>query len=143
MGWSNSHLHQFIHNNEYYGVVEPDFDMGLEIIDESQYTINQLLMNEKNTITYEYDFGDSWEHVITLEKIIPFDPKHALPSCIKAKGACPPEDIGGIWGYYPFLEAMSDPDHPEHEDFKEWIGGTFDSDLCDVDVINQLLADYY
>ncbi len=143
MGWTNSHLHQFIHNNEFYGVVDPDFDMGMDIIDESKYTISQLLIKEKDSITYEYDFGDGWEHVITLEKIIPFDSKQALPSCIKAKGACPPEDVGGVWGYSDFLEAMSDPNHPEHENFKEWIGDTFDPDFCDVDVINQLLADYY
>jgi hypothetical protein len=143
MGWTNSHLHQFIHNNEYYGLAEPDFDMGMEIIDESKYAISQLLKKEKQSITYEYDFGDNWEHVITLEKITPFDPKQQRPNCIKAKGACPPEDIGGVWGYSEFLEAMNDSNHPEHESFKEWIGGTFDPDLCDVDVINQRLADYY
>jgi hypothetical protein len=142
MGWTNSHLHQYIHNNTYYGVIEPDFDMGLEILDENDYRISQLLKTEKDSIIYEYDFGDGWEHLITLEKIMPFNPKQHLPNCIKVKGACPPEDVGGIWGYYEFLEAINDSSHPEHENFTEWFAGEFDPDLCDLNEINQLLAEY-
>ncbi len=142
MGWTNSHLHQFIANNTYYGIADPEFDMGVDIEDESKYRLSHFLKKEKDTIIYEYDFGDGWEHMITLEKTIPFDPKQKLPSCIKAKGACPPEDVGGIWGYYDFLDAIIDPNHPEYENYKEWIGGDFDPDLCNVDEINQLLAEY-
>lgn len=142
MGWTNSHLHQFIVGDRFYGIPDPDFDMGLETLDENKYRISQLLKTEKDSIVYEYDFGDDWEHKITLEKILTFDPKQDLPSCVKAKGACPPEDVGGIWGYYDFLEAINDAKHPEHESYKEWLGSDFDADVCDIDQINEVLTEY-
>ena len=91
---------------------------------------------------YEYDFGDSWEHKILLEKIFPFDNKMALPVCIKGKRACPPEDCGGIWGYEEFLKTISDPKHPEYEDMLEWLGGEFDPEEFDLEGINGDLAEY-
>ena len=65
-----------------------------------------------------------------------------MPICIKAKGACPPEDVGGIWGYYNFLEALDDQNHPEHEDYKEWIGDDFDPAVYDIEKTNELLSEY-
>ncbi|MBT8421110.1 MAG: plasmid pRiA4b ORF-3 family protein [Gammaproteobacteria bacterium] len=142
MGWDDCHLHQFTLGGMYYGCAEQldsafDFE---ETVDESKYRLNQLLDEEKQSMIYEYDFGDDWEHKITLEKILPFDPKVKLPVCLKAKGACPPEDIGGIWGYYEFLEALNDPDHPEHDGYKEWIGEDFDPNAYDIESVNRLLA---
>ena len=93
-------------------------------------------------MVYEYDFGDSWEHNIRLEKILPFDPDAVLPLCLKAKGACPPEDVGGIWGYSNFMEALSDPDHPEHTEYKEWVGGGFDPAAYDIKEVNEMLSKY-
>jgi hypothetical protein len=65
-----------------------------------------------------------------------------LPFCVKAKGACPPEDVGGIWGYYGFLDALNDPEHSEHEEYLEWIGGGFDPTAFDIEEVNKLLAKY-
>jgi len=141
MGWTDSHMHQFIAGNRCYGMPDPDFGFE-EILDENKYRLNQLLKKEKESIHYQYDFGDGWEHKITLEKILPFDTETLLPVCIKAKGACPPEDIGGVWGYYDFLEALDDPDHPEHEESKEWVGGDFDPDVYDIKEVNELLKEY-
>ncbi|MGA7978746.1 MAG: plasmid pRiA4b ORF-3 family protein [Chromatiaceae bacterium] len=141
MGWTNAHLHQFIADGEYFGVPDPDFGLD-EVLDEKKYKLNQLLMDEKDSISYEYDFGDSWTHKITLEKILPFDAKAQLPFCVKGKGACPPEDVGGIWGYYNFLEALNDPEHSEHEDYLEWMGGGFDPAAFDIEEVNKLLAKY-
>lgn len=143
MGWSDSHLHQFIAGSFIYGVPDEVSDF-FEIRDESKVRLGQLLKKEKDSLAYEYDFGDSWNHKITLEKILPFDPNAALPLCIKAKGACPPEDIGGIWGYYNFLEVLSDPKHPEHEEYIDWLGddGTFDPDVYDIDDVNSQLSRY-
>ena len=140
MGWTDSHLHQFIANKVFYGI--PDDDFGLEMEDESKYKLSQLLKKEKDSLIYEYDFGDSWEHKILLEKILPFDTKIALPVCIKGKRACPPEDCGGIWGYEELLETISDPKHPEHEDMLEWLGGEFDPEEFDLEEINGDLAEY-
>lgn len=141
MGWTDTHLHQFVAGNRCFGVPDPEWDLS-EMRDEKKGRLNQLLKKEKNSISYEYDFGDGWEHKITLEKIMPFDDDAVLPLCIKAKGACPPEDVGGIWGYYDFLEALDDPEHPKHEEFKEWVGGDFDPDAYDIDEINELLMEY-
>lgn len=144
MGWSNSHLHQYIANGQLYGIDDPEFDFGFtEILDENKYRLKQLLKKEKDKILYEYDFGDGWEHDLILEKILPFDPKTTLPRCIKATGACPPEDVGGIWGYYDFLDAIQDPNHPEHDDFLQWIGeDEFDPKAYDLKETNKLLLEY-
>jgi len=89
---------------------------------------------------YLYDFGDGWEHVIELEKIIVGDKTSSKPRCIAGKRACPPEDCGGIYGYYDLLVAIKDPDHPEHENMIEWLGGDLDSEFFDVDEINKILS---
>ena len=141
MGWTDSHLHQFVVAGKFYGVPDPDNDF-VEILDESDYGLDQLLRKEKSSIVYEYDFGDGWMHEVTLEKIMPTDPEAVLPVCIKAKGACPPENVGGIWGYYGFLEALADSDHPEHEEYTEWIGEGFDPDAYDLKETNKLLLKY-
>ena len=140
MGWTDSHLHQFIANKVFYGI--PDDDFELEMEDEAKYKLSQLLKKEKDTLIYEYDFGDSWEHKILLEKILPFDSNTALPVCIKGKRACPPEDCGGIWGYEDLLETISNVKHPEHADMLEWLGGEFDPEEFDLEQINKDLAEY-
>jgi Plasmid pRiA4b ORF-3-like protein len=138
MGWTDSHLHQFIANQVFYGIPDDDFEME----DEAKCKLSQLLKKEKDTFIYEYDFGDSWAHKILLEKILPFDSKTALPVCIKGKRACPPEDCGGIWGYVGLLETISDTNHPEHEEMLEWLGGEFDPEEFDLEEINEELAEY-
>ncbi|NEX19716.1 plasmid pRiA4b ORF-3 family protein [Thiorhodococcus mannitoliphagus] len=144
MGWTNSHLHQFEAGNAFYGVPDPDFGFDFhEIQDETRYKLSQLLRREKDSITYEYDFGDSWQHKITLEKAMFVEPETKLPQCLKGKGACPPEDVGGLWGYYGFLEAIADPKHPEHVDCLEWVGGAFDPTALDINEINARLLIKY
>jgi hypothetical protein len=139
MGWTDSHLHQFIANKVFYGI--PDEDFELEMEDETKYRLSQLLKEEKESLVYEYDFGDSWEHKILLEKILPFDTKTTMPVCIKGKRACPPEDCGGIWGYEELLETISNPKHTDHDDMLEWLGGEFDPEEFDLEAINEDLAE--
>jgi hypothetical protein len=91
------------------------------------------MKKERDSLRYDYDFGDGWEHKVELEKVIPFDPNITLPKCIKGRRACPPEDVGGTWGYEEFLNAIGDPSHPEHAEYVEWIGGTFDSENFNAD----------
>ena len=74
-----------------------------------------------------------------MEKILPPEPGAKYPLCLKGQGACPPEDVGGVWGYAGFLEAMADPAHPEHEEYMEWIGGEFDPGVFDLDEVNRAL----
>ena len=138
MGWWDSHLHQFIIHGENFGIPEPDFDF-MEVTSERGTKLSGVISDEKDKFIYEYDFGDSWEHVILVEKILPPDPNISYPICLKGKRACPPEDCGGIWGYNGFLEAIQDPDHPEHDDMLEWVGGEFDSEAFSLDEVNSRL----
>jgi len=142
MGWTDSHLHQFISDGVYYGMSDEELDSWMEIENENKFKLSQLLTKEKDSLVYEYDFGDGWEHKVTLEKILPYDNKTELPKCIKGKLACPPEDCGGIWGYYGLLEIINDPENPEHEEMLEWLGGDFDPEALDLEEINALLAKY-
>jgi len=139
MGWADYHLHQFIVGETYYGVPDPDYEGFLEMHDESRVRLNQIVTGEGFKFRYEYDFGDSWLHNLLVEKVLPPESGQQYPVCIKGKGACPPEDVGGIWGYYMFLEAIQDPNHPEHEDYLEWVGGDFDPEAFDLDEVNQAL----
>jgi hypothetical protein len=138
MGWTDSHLHQFIIDGQYYGIPSPeDFE---PVRDERRQTLSQIATREKRKFFYEYDFGDGWGHEIVVEKILSPEPGIKCPACIKGKRACPPEDVGGLWGYETFLEAIEDPHHEEHESYLEWVGGDFDPEACDLDEINQALA---
>ena len=89
--------------------------------------------------TDEYDFGDSWQHEIVLEKTLEPEPKVRYPRCVEGERACPPEDCGGVWGYAEFLDAIADPKHESHEDMLEWIGGVFDSERFDLDGVDREL----
>ena len=140
MGWQNGHLHQFIHKKILYGMPESlDSGFGPEQKNETRFKLNQLLKKEKDHLVYEYDFGDDWQHKITLEKILPYENNMKLPQCIKGKRACPPEDCGGIWGYADLLESVNDPSHPDHEDLLDWLGDDFDPEFFDLADINGLL----
>ena len=142
MGWTNSHLHQFIHDQNYYSVKMQDDDFwdDYDNIDYKGIKISGLLSEEGERIIYEYDFGDGWEHNITLEKILPVDNEAKYPVCIAGKMNCPPEDCGGIWGYYRMLEALKNPEDEEYEDYGEWLGDDFDPAYFDKEEINRKLA---
>jgi len=139
MGWTNSHLHQFKVDGRYYGKPAPELADMIEVIDERQVRLNQIAPSVKARFVYEYDFGDSWEHELVIEKILPPEKGVQYPRCMDGKRACPPDDVGGVWGYQDFLDAMRDPHHPEHEDMVEWIGGEFDPKAFDLRGVNGAL----
>jgi hypothetical protein len=140
MGWTNSHLHHFKVGKTYYGTAYPDdFDDVTRTKDERTVTLRKILSKPKAKFVYEYDFGDSWEHEVLLEKILPPEPGVRYPVCITGKRACPPEDCGGVWGYDSFLEAIQNPDHPEHDDMLEWVGESFDPEAFDLEAVNRAL----
>ncbi len=89
---------------------------------------------------YTYDFGDSWEHAITVEKVLPPEPGRAYPVCTDGKRHGPPEDCGGIPGFYNLLEAVADPAHDQHEELRDWLGGGFDPEVFSVEEVNRRLA---
>ena len=139
MGWTDSHLHQFFARERRFGVPDPEWGDD-DLVDESGVPLRSILTHRSDRILYEYDFGDGWEHTIELEKVLSEDLD--VPICLKGRRACPPEDVGGLWGYSEFLEAISDRSHPEHEEYREWIGGTFDAEQFDAGVVNQLFTEY-
>ncbi|SRR5579883_3068357 len=140
MGWTNSHLHSFNIQDTEYGVPMPEFDFDdMEVRDERTVKLSKVIPKEKFKFSYLYDFGDSWEHEILVEKVLEFDPTFDYPNCITGKRACPPEDCGGVWGYRNFLEVIQDPDHPEHEEMLEWVGGFFDPEDPDLEDVNPRL----
>jgi hypothetical protein len=139
MGWTNSHLHQFVIDGQRYSIPSPD-DWE-PVVDERRYSLSQIASREKHKFVYEYDFGDSWEHEIIVEKISPPEAGMKYPVCIKGKRACPPEDVGGVWGYDSFLEAIHNLNHEEHDSYLEWVGGEFDPEEFNLDEINQALRE--
>jgi hypothetical protein len=77
-------------------------------------------------LVYEYDFGDGWRHGVAFEGRPPAESKGRYPICLEGEGACPPENVGGVFGYADFLEAIADPVHEEHDELLHWAGGKFD-----------------
>ena len=133
MGWTDSHLHQYWRGSTYYGQPDPEFGMHRE--NERQVRLGQVLRRPQDRMVYEYDFGDGWEHDVVLEASdVPMD-IGVEARMVAGKGACPPEDVGGIGGYYGFLEAIRDPKHPDHRDMLEW-GGAFDPDAFEIGTFN-------
>ena len=140
MGWENYHLHQFIANQTYYGQPHPDYDdEAFQMLDERLVTLADLGSAVGFTFAYEYDFGDSWRHLLLLEEIGPLEETNVYPCCIGGERACPPEDVGGVGGYADFLGAIQDPAHPEYEPMRTWIGGDFDPEAFDLTEVNRRL----
>jgi hypothetical protein len=141
MGWRGGHLHGFTvgYRQEavYYGPKMPADMDDYDAKDESRARLNSVLPAVKAKLEYEYDFGDSWEHTVVLEKILPPVDGQTYPSCIGGERACPPEDCGGIWGYYQLLETLADPANPEHEEMMEWTGGPLDPEAFNLEAANR------
>ena len=146
MGWEDRHLHMFRKGDRRYSKPGPwDNDWRESAtsrhLDERKHRIGQLLKREKDWMTYMYDFGDSWEHKITLQKILPYDRTVRLPACTGGRRRCPPEDCGGVWGYYEMLEVLKDPNARDHEHMKEWIGEDFDPGEFSVQAVDEVLGE--
>lgn len=127
VGWEGYHLNQFIAGKTYYA--EPgddDWMMGMQE-DARKCTIGSLLSRVKSKIKWEYDFGDSWIHEITLvEKQAVDDNEMVKVQLLKGSGACPPEDCGGVDGYRHLLNVLKNPADEEYEEMIGWLGGSFD-----------------
>ena len=136
-GWEDSHLHLFKIHGKIFGSPESDTGRGLH---GEGITLAKLGLPPKSKFEYEYDFGDSWVHVVTVEKVVALSEPVTVPVCLEGMRACPPEDCGGAWGYQEMLEALGDPEHPSHEDFKEWLEGGWNPESFDLEKVNASLA---
>ena len=142
MGWDDSHMHDFRIGQKRYGRPDPDDRlMGLPAMaSERTARLSSVLGKAGAKAVYTYDFGDSWEHGIAVEKVLPREEGRAYPVCVDGKLHGPPEDCGGVPGFYDFLEAIADPEHERHEELKEWLGDDFDPEAFSVDEVNRRLA---
>jgi hypothetical protein len=134
MGWTNSHLHQFEIDGERYGdpeLLDDGFE-DFECVDSTVTKISKIVPKngKRFQFTYEYDFGDGWEHEVLFEGCLKAEKGGRYPVCIEGERNCPPEDVGGVWGYAEFLEAIANPKHEEHERMLEW-AGDFDPEEFD------------
>ena len=121
MGWDGGHLHVFSDGRAQYGT--PDDDLGWA--DEDDFALADGLFEPGDRLSYTYDLGDGWDHDIKLEKV--FSPAAGpfaatVPACLAGKGARPPEDCGGPWGYADLKETIADPSAEDHEELLDWLG---------------------
>jgi Plasmid pRiA4b ORF-3-like protein len=147
MGWQNSHVHLFeIGIVRFTSGEDPENLTELTAVDSRCVRLLHLVQpyhpfrgDFHFAFDYEYDMGDSWHHEVVFEDVLPPDPKRKTPVCTGGERACPPEDVGGVHGYVTFLEAIRNPDDPEHQSYLEWIGGSFDPEAFSIEAINQQL----
>jgi pRiA4b ORF-3-like protein len=139
MGWDGGHLHMFSDDVARYGTTADDED-------EDEFAVADVLVEPGDRLRYTYDFGDDWDHDVRLEKVVPPGvdlPAAAVPVCLAGKGACPPEDCGGAWGYASLKETLADPSDEEHEGMLEWLGledpADFDPAAFDLASVNARL----
>jgi hypothetical protein len=137
MGWEGYHLWAFEVEGDPYGD-DPEGDP--DMVSARKLKLNEIVRAGVTKFGYTYDFGDNWQHVVQVEKVLEADPKGKYPRCVKGSRACPPEDCGGPWGYGDFLEALQNPDHERHEEMLEWIGGEFDPEAFDIEAVSKKLA---
>jgi hypothetical protein len=144
IGWTNSHLHQFRMGEDCYSDTRhhfAEFEDDPEILEEREFTLQQMAPRKQEAFGYEYDFGDSWQHGITVEKILPGNRTSSRTAvCIDGARACPPEDCGGIGGFADLLKILKSRKHPEHKSMKEWLGRPFDADAFSVGKTNLWLG---
>lgn len=131
MGWSDYHLHQFeildpsIGKKVLIGIPDDENDWLIKTLPDWKQKISRYFSMENSKANYEYDFGDGWEHIVKLEKILPKDETISYPVCIAGKRKCPPEDCGSTPGYENILRLMKNPEDEEYESMIEWLGGRF------------------
>jgi hypothetical protein len=125
MGWDGGHLSEIRAGHQGWGITDPDWDEGP--LDASKARLIDVLRDTGlKTLLYLYDYGDGWEHKVKLERIIEPVEGQLYPLLVDGSGACPPEDVGGPWGYAELLEARDDPDHERYDEYVEIYGDAED-----------------
>jgi hypothetical protein len=143
-GWTNSHLYEFRSGRTRYCPLDPEDEIASTrlTLESAAVPLHDVLRRVGSRLDYEYDFGDSWEHRITVAAIRSSPEENDDPRCVAGARSCPPEDCGGIGGYARFLRAVQDPQDPEHGEWLSWCGGWFDAESFDLDRVNRILSIY-
>jgi hypothetical protein len=139
-GWQGYHMHVFTSGPEEFGLPDPE----LGHTDERHISLGQLVSGIGDRLRYTYDFGDDWEHEIIVEDLLDTDPDIHYPALVAAKGACPPEDCGGPWGYADLKAILADPSHEQHQEMLDWLGldntNAFDPNTVTLDQLEEEVA---
>ncbi len=136
-GWTNTHLHQFTVKGVFYADKSPEMGVD-ESEDEALVRLQDIAPKARSSFKYTYDFGDDWEHKITVEKIVEKDGRFSgSPVCTDGALSGPREDCGGVFDYNNMLALLKNPDHPEYEEIKESLSDYFDPEECDLEQINK------
>lgn len=140
MGWQDCHMHAFRFGDVHY-TSQQAFEMGeMDMENEETVFLSRVVTRAKQRFIYEYDFGDSWEHEIVAEKMLPFDPQVKYPVCLTGARACPPEDCGSFPGYCDILEALRAPKKTQDQkELLEWLEDGYDPERFDLETVNRRL----
>ena len=140
MGWEDRHLHMFTIGGKSYTEAPEELEEGKK---ERRFRLGNLVKRKGTTFDYLYDFGDSWLHHVTLENAnYIIGPRDEPVMFLAGEGACPPEDVGSVPGYFEFCKAMKDPKHPDHKQYSEWYGKAFNPREFDWQKISLELLKY-
>jgi hypothetical protein len=139
MNWDDSHLWEFTIAKQRFGPPLDDDWGGTGAQDAGKVRLRDVLKPRKTVIDYLYDFGDSWEHRITVTKVRPGEPSVAYPRYTGGEYNAPPEDCGGLPGFYNALDAIEDENHPDHDDVKDWFAD-YDPNRIGIQAIEAGLA---
>jgi len=139
MGWTNSHLHEFTIDGRSFGRTEPRAEPTPDLLSDRSATLAAVAPEPGAELHYNYDFGDDWNHRITIECVIPAGAALHAVLCLDGARACPPEDCGGPGGYARLLAALADPDDEDHEEMQAWAGRLM-PDIFDLEAANRRLA---
>jgi len=158
MGWEGHHLKEIRCGGITYftrqaGGEDPEKMEGFPQRDSFQYTLGDLLKLPGDSFTFIYDLGDSWKHIVTLVEIHPnmyedTDGDYAGAHLIAGQGACPPEDVGGVYGYADMLKALTnhdeddDEDDDEREEYLNWLDREFDPEFFDLHELQNRMDDF-
>ncbi len=141
MGWLDYHLHAFrisLEDGKFMEIGIPDnsgFQDDIDIIPGWEASLSSFLEELGMAMEYEYDFGDRWRHEILFEGCFSKEQGTKYPRCIGGECACPPEDCGGVGGYYELLKILKKKRGKEYQETMDWLGGKYDPDHFDSDKI--------
>jgi len=136
MGWQDYHLHSFEIEGAQFGVPDPEGELDLR--DELEVRLDAVA-GKDTRFAYVYDFGDWWEHEVVVETVSLAEPDERYPFCLEGERACPPEDVGGVYGYRRLVRALRDPEHPDHDEMQAWLGRGLNAEIFVPELVTTLL----
>ena len=141
VGWTNSHLFEFVIDDRVYREPFPDDQLfERNVFDPDGIGLSALIGRGVGRLLYVYDFGVDWHHDVIIEEVRDGEAEVDYPAFVAGERRCPPEDVGGVPGFMRFLEAVLNPSHDEHDDLLTWYGRPFDPDDIDERYVRMALS---